>query len=1084
MDIVDGHIEVDLFGVHVGVGDGQLGCVAHQGQVQVGDIVQITVAVGGHGNMGHIEFLFDVGIHTGVDAVLIALILREEDVGILVADHIVLTCIQVIPVAALVQDGSIGPVAVEAQVGQAQVHTAVVQGGQTGEAFHIAAVGPVGVEVSLVLSGQVHIDSNGSGGTGSHLQNFVLQVRIGLVAHQGIQVSLDVGSGNSLVGIHIIAEGCVHLSAVDGSLVDDVGIVGIGVAVVVHVMSQHHVGGGLRGGSAQQTGGTGHEVQTGCQLQVILGLGGGIQAVVSVGIGEVGDVEAEAVCAGAVGIVAQVSLDGICALHAQVGIGGHGIEHIAEACALGAGRIGDGFIIAQGSSGAHQQVLGDHAVVGALGEGFLHILHDQRGHTGDVGSGHGGTGHEAVLTVVDGGVDIAAGGGDIRSQSQVRSGTHGGEIAHGVGQVGGEAVQLVGEGDLQLVIFFHRGDQVSGICQGDGSGRGAAGAAGHIHAEFAGGVVVHQGSDGTGSLSILMLLQEAQLTALDQSHLAFQIQALEISGGTQTGNQHYLVGAGEADQVGQAVGLAGIIVGNVVAVGIDVGSLDLPVLHRSHGHGVGIGAGGAHNTVVGMPGGVHIGAPVVGIGGVVVVAGGDGQNSAGGSDGCVELIQEVAFLGVLAGGEACGRTQGQVDHVSAQHQGIFQSGQNVHGESAAVVAEDLHDEYLGIGSHTHNLGALDLVGGGDTGNMGAVVAEAVHVVDDQAVITVVEAVDHLGAVVNVLHSQAVVTGAGIQAAQNRSHILSGDGGIGELVLCQGGKVLVIGVQTGIDDGDLHALAGIAVGPGGLTADHHTVGDGVGSCHLVGGLADGVNLLQHHGGNTLNGLDLGDLAEGHGGSHTVQQPGVLIMHIQLLTVHDFLLDLVHDGGLLLLHVLDLAFQLHIQLCRGVLLNNGLALQDDDDLHHLVGVHGDSGVHGFQLGILSQLQLGIGELFKLQLLDFSCPGGSHGSQRKDHAQGQNSGKHSSHIHNYLPPFFFFSTIRAATPIRARAPTAATSTGWESSPVSGFLPVAGTSALMALFRASAAASTSSWVASSSFMTFSATFRAAFMASQDFLV
>ena len=249
---------------------------------------------------------------------------------------------------------------------------------------------------------------------------------------------------------------------------------------------------------------------------------------------------------------------------------------------------------------------------------------------------------------------------------------------------------------------------------------------------------------------------------------------------------------------------------------------------------------------------------------------------------------------VTAGlGEAGGAAQGHIDHIHAQLHAVFQGVDNGIHTGAALGAEDLHGEDLGVGSHTGNIGAGHIVGGGDTGNVGAVVAQAVIVADVVGAGGVVEGIGDLFVVVQVLGGQGAAVQSlsvqiqGIEHILNSFHIPGGaGGGVSEGRMVQ--------IQAGIQDGHGHALAGVAqilphIGHIGHIGGRN--GEGLG---LSLGLAGLEHRVQEHIGNTADGGDLFQIAESGGDDQGVGQVGVAIdqTHVAELLIQ------FHQQGILL------------------------------------------------------------------------------------------------------------------------------------------------------------------------------------------
>ena len=807
-----------------------------------------------------------VGVHTqhpvaaaqvGPDDVVVLVTLGQA-VGRRVAEEGI-----VVPEGGI-EDGGLGPVAVEAQEGQAQVHAMLVI--QIDEALHIDAVLKVLTDPCLVLGGQ----GNGDG----H------------IAH---------AAGGD--GDRSLAEG--HIA-------------GQGAALLGHELEAAHV-------------------------HIVLGQQAAVQGVGLVGIGEVVDLEAEGVLAG--GTVAQLSL-GLVAAHGQVSLGGDGTDGVDQTGTLLTGR---GLHAAGGADdghcGGHQQVLRQltDAALRGIGELVEEVLHDQGGDTGHLGGSHGGAVHDTVGAVIDGGVHIAADTGDIGSQTQVGSHAPAGEGADLAAHDGGHDALGGGDGhgaDLggDHGLAVGQGDGDGGNIAGDTCGQAAGGGIGHVHGEELAGVdvVVDDHAHGTVGLGVGQLQGEVDGAALDQGHLTGHIEAFVVASLTQAGDHNELQLAQGGQGVKGHIQTTGLGVGHLgIAVG-EVGGHAVGVVGGADGGGVGVDGGGVDGCVVGVCGGVLVGAPHVLVGAGVVITAGDGDHDVLGSDALVDQVQLV-----VGGAEACGGAQGQVGHITAQQHGILQSGDQIVSGTGAGGTEDLHDDDLGIGSHTHHLGALDLgVGGGDTGHVGAVVALVVlAVVTDQVAVGVVEDEGHLLGVVQVLGGDIALHAlVGVQVLQHIGDVLHGQGvGVRH---GSGGEGGVIQVQTGIQNGDLHAGAGVAqVGPDGGHAHHLTAGGGGGSDGAGQNLSGVVHGHHEDALDTGHGGDLLQVDKLRLDGEGVGQVSKLIADGQLLTLQNVLLDLVDQnilGGdqLLLLPGGD-------PDDGAVELGQGGLLHDDEGGDHLVG-----------------------------------------------------------------------------------------------------------------------------------------------------
>ena len=606
------------------------------------------------------------------------------------------------------------------------------------------------------------------------------------------------------------------------------------------------------------------------------------------------DLEGEDVVA--LGAVAQGCLGGLAA-DGQVDLGVQGLPCIHQTGTLLAGRsLQAGLGVNDGVCGAHQHGLSQvtQGAVDGIGVQFLQVLQHQSGDACNLRSGHGSTGHQTVLAIVQGGVNAAADAGDIGLQRQVGCNAPGGEVGHLASGCVGDHDQLVGDGQgldsgVSHLLAVFQGDQ------GDAD-VGVVLVVGQVHAEavdVAGCVVPDDGADSTSVLGIVSLLTEGQGATLDDSDLAidqavavFVIEVLDIA---QTVDDDVLGLHASQEVVHQVVALvigSGIVVADLGAVSqSEVVHGQLSIVSGCDGGGICEDAGGADGGVVGVLSTVQVSAPHVHVGADVLVTGGDGSDDVL----RVQTLVDHVDLGVLRGETGCG-TQGQVDNVSAQSHGVLNSGNDIVGVSTAGLAEDLHDQQLCIGSHTDDGSALGGVCSGDTGNVSAVVALLVlAVVCGQIVVTVVVSIGNLLAAVQVSCSQAGLTSVGVQILQNIGDVLVSHG----CALGSSGEAGMIQIQAGVDDGDLHALAGVTqLVPNISHAGEAGSGRGVGVCNVLGG--DGV--VNGHDVDGLNAVDLSDLfqilelsLDGEG----VGQVGELITDIQLSALQNGLLDLLDD-----------------------------------------------------------------------------------------------------------------------------------------------------------------------------------------------
>ena len=1009
----------------------EAGGVTDQGN---GHIAELGLGVQGSTVSGE-GILDEVGVADEeplVDAIEQGQVVQTTGVG---EDVVV---IGIVGVVRTVIHAGVGPVAVEAQHGDGlngiDHALCVSSSDDLHEALDVAAVDIVS---EGILVGQLHHDLDMDLLAGSHSESSGLQGGQDQVCVKGVdlavavQVSLGVDGGQGTGGM----------------LQNHLGIGGIGQAVAVQIAVQSGADGQVLaahgvGGSHGKLGGVLAVIGNAVELIQLLGEEVTGQGVGLLSVRDVVDGEAEGVGAGLLGIVTQLGLDlavgsagGGVLIHQNVGTGGDGVGHIGQTAAL----LQDGIVAAdlginQRLGGTHQQAGGQRAGAhaGLLSQTVLtDVLHDQGGHTGDLGSGHGSAGQVHVgvagLDLAVDGVDVAAGSGDLGLDLQVAGNTPGAIGAHGdaagagggddlVGDVHGALVQTVAHvlaGGLQEVAVSH----------GDGDTGARADIVGQIHVQNALGVVGDDTTGKTGIGGVVALLEEADL-ATEADHDGLGGIVHQGSGGGSL-----LSGADVVDQdiviVLAADGIHTVDVSIVdhtagveeVAVGdgqVVIGGAQ--VLNGGHGQGVGGGGRAADD------GEVHIVAVQGGHAVAAVVCPGTGVTGGDGHDG-VRLGQAVQDVLVgLASGEALVGAQGQVDHITAEHDGVLDGDHVVGVVSAAHLAEDLHDEDLGIGGDTLGLDGLhggfiaggggdEAVGGGDTGDMGAVAALAVAIVGDLVVaVNVVDGEGHLCVDVPGLGiGQAVVLdeGVDVELSQDLLHIhhvqqiQALDVAVGIHALLSGlllqciaesacVEALMVGVQTGVDDSDAAAGAGVAGGPGGVGADH---AGGIGLQRLSG--LDGqrsVLLLNDDLLDARNGCDLIDAAVGNVGGDDVAGQGQVPDHIQLLTGQGTLLDDSSDLCLLLAQGLSVVGRIGVggNALGGELLQDGLVSQDD----------GDTDVFRFRVLLLLvrmlhgiELQLDIC-VNAVDLLDGELMAGLSGSEQISEAPGISSGTHAEH------------------------------------------------------------------------------------------
>ena len=811
---VDGlaHILAVLAVVHlaVGAGDGILQAlgVAQQAGVDTGEAVHEVIVVGGDGVA--VRQIRNGGVVVVAQIGVHRVLAGGGKGGVHVRLGLAGGAVQRLPVIGGVHDGSLGPVSVEGQERKAQINgigQGAAVGGHLGQGHEALHIAAVG-ELGQHLPALVG-NGDGDGDVG------------GLAGGHGHAVILAVGGEGVGQQPGASADGGELLPAAV-----DIGLGGIG----------QHQGG--------------HVVIQGVAAGVVDGEVHGVHALHG-------------------GIVLQLQLGTLHALHRQITPGVHGVVDAHQAGALLPGGIGHAVVVIDHMGGAHEQGVGHVLALGAghaVVPGLQGLLDD--GHAaGRVGGGHGRAVH-ALIAAGHGGIDARAGGGDLRLQGQLRGSAPAGEVGHAIGGgfhqgVGGGHGQ--GLGLLLLHVFTGGlGDKRAGdLPVGDG------------HVQHAGDVVVHQHANGAGVGGVALLLLIVHTAApLHQGDLAGQVQARIVLLRAVVGNHHILDGA-PGGQAAEGLGVlvladgGAVLIGQVLAAHGDIGALDHAVGHGGHGQGLAIGGGLADQAVIGV-GGQGLAAEGVAIGGVIGVARGHSQGHAA-LAGALEHVQQALGEGVLAVivDVAAVRAKAQVGHVHAQQDAVLQSGQNVRIGRAAGGLEHVHVDDLGLGRHAHD-GIVDAhITGGGGGHMGAVAALFAGIAV-LILVAVVELEGNLGAVVQVGHADALDDALHLEiiGLQQGPELFLGQGG----ALGGGLEDLVAHVHAGIQNGHQHPLAGEARGIIDTAADHPVAVGGVGQQLKGGGNEGGLHAVQPADGLVL--------AIGHCGGKAVEQGGILPLGLHL------------------------------------------------------------------------------------------------------------------------------------------------------------------------------------------------------------
>ena len=725
-----------------------------------------------------------------------------------------------------------------------------------------------------------------------------------------------------------------------------------GVQVLLVGIGQHHgdfhrhaaAGGDLHGlgaDPAQQIGQFRHLVDI-LAAQLLRDLLAVRLDVAAHGVGEslirqVVDLKLHGVAAALRGIVAQLHLGQFAAHGGEVGVGRGGGGDVHAACALLPGGIG-GLTGHHQVGGAHQQAADQGGLLGlALRQVLLlHVLlHDGHG-AGDEGCGHGRAALGGVAVIHGGGLDVAAGGGDVGLQGQLRGHAPGGEVAH---LAGGGVIHLAGGGgNRQLPFTLRQGHQVLAVRLGDG-GAGQVIAI-HSHVDHTGLVVVNHDAGGSGRLGRCLLDLVVHAAPGHQSDLARDVQPLIVLALAEVRNHHIgallprqgAEGGGIVRHAVHGLVLHGVVVGHLPLTHGEVEGVDgLGLLHAGNGQGLAVTGGAGHRAVVRVVGQSVALADAGAKGGAVLVARGNGEHHTGGGNARKDRGD---LLIALRCAEAAGGAKAHVDDVRAQGHGVVGGGQDVipGGAGAAEGAEDLHGQDLGLGGDTHHIGRHPGVAGGDAGDMSAVIPGVAgrHV---QVFVGVVKGEGHLRAVIDLGSGDAGLLLLRLQILVGKDvlHVLLGQGR-------RGGSVpeeLVADLQAAVHDGDDHALALVA---GGVCQAAQLRGGGG---HIRRKLEDRRGV---RGGHAVQGADLRQLAVGNLHGEAVGNGGIAVQDLKLPAAQ-------YLGGDLLLHRLLLAQHLRLVTDLAAAVHGGhlgLGLQGDDGRHHLVRIDGVFRLQGLRSG----------------------------------------------------------------------------------------------------------------------------------------
>ena len=844
-------------------------------------------------------------------------VLDHEAVGFIIAGIGLSPKVVVVSVerSHSVEHGGISPGAVDADDRDGVLHVAL--SGNVGEAFDPGGQSGL-VELGSLLLGQ--LDGNGDlRGFARGDQGFAFLTesdeQLISVAGGDVAIFIHVGSARIVVGV----EDAGH------DVKDRLRVVLIGVAVKIDVAVGAEDFPGVSHVSVDRFGVVAHDVIIITFLQR-LGEQVGGDGERSVFLGDVVHDEGEFILAVAGGVLAKLSLDlavgsgdgGVFA-HLNEGLGVDRVLHVRKTGAL----LQDGIVCAvsgeHGLGGGHEQRVDDLSLRQARGLDEIvlaDVLRKRRHKTCHLRGSHGGTGHQLVRSFAAGvgdavlsrvavdGIDVAAGGGNFGLQGESARGAPGGEVRRIGAGAAGNSFQLIGDrngtGVVGNAVFgltgFGRGlDGKGGLKLDGGDGRVTDVIRG-VHVDGAGGVVRDDDRNGAVGVRIVALDVEGDAAAVAEHDLAFKrngfVDGSKIGFFADRVDVNVFIVARNAVE---GRGGDGTVVRNDLNVALEGRGVsdDRGVLRRRNRQGVEIGGG---RTGGRQGDGVGIDAVVI-LEGIVPGVGVTGGATVHGIAG-LQLIHHGLIV-VREGGAGVAGTEGQVDGVCAEDDGVLDRGHVVGIVGAAADAEDLHDEKLRVGRVTDGLHfflrvdelavLLDVtVRGRDTGDVGAVLALLVvvtgtDVVGSGAAVDVVVMEGDLAVKIQLLSGdvsvqliQHVGDLVGVQEIVVFHRDASVRGVLRDGVVKRLGINGLVGIhQTGVHDRDTGARAVVTFRPHGFGA----VGDdGVG--HVgIRGVVDGKRLVAVFDLDLLdarNGFDLFDIAVTHvRGDHVHRQRQVML-----------------------------------------------------------------------------------------------------------------------------------------------------------------------------------------------------------------
>ena len=961
-----------------------------------------------------------------------------------------------------VEHGHIRPVAVIGQHGDGVAgagHTlGIGQGLGKHERLHISAAGVVLVQVSLLFLCELHGNRDVDALAGRHSHRIFAQLIEEQVGIVGIHIAVVVHIGK-LYGVDGIP--CA------GDIVQKgLGIVGIHRSVAVKVTVAHLAGRvhdlavGAPGDLGIQRCGEGVHEQSGLVLahvgigvgpERILGKQACGQSVHLTLVGNVVDVEAEAVFARPVGIVAQLRF------HLAVG---HAVDgdvriragrrsRVGQTCAL----LQNGVVIAVGvlerSRRGHHQTLRQSAVrdAGLRQLILLNVLLHQSGNTADLGSRHRGAAHQFVLIGCRNGavqgVDAAAGRDDLRLHAQITGDAPRAELADGKRlRIIVDDRRLFADGNLtgEIAAGIHGilPDVLTGIL-GNGDTGLRLGIVAQVQIDDARLIVVNDGCNGAGRHSSLGLLKEGCGAPGAEDHFPRDVNPLKIGRLAHTIDKHVVqvgtAAVGRGIQSGERfVGVLRLTVHKAPTGHLESGAYAAVIVYRGNGKGVGVAAGRTAGVVVG---GFQIGIAdgARHLRPVALITGGHNHHGVGVHQAVQDIL--VCTVGGHTGG---GGTQRQVHGIAAQNDRVFNGGHIVGIIRAAGLAEDLHDNDLGVGRvahYAHRVHGRDIVVAGlhqtvrhrDAGHVGAVLAGAVVVMGHvQVLVNIVVSKGGLQVQIQICGGDLRRTLRNVELTQLLRHLglvhhINGSQIIlilhvvvaGVLRQSYGQSIgihgLVVPIQAGVDDGHPHACAGVAGLPGQVGTRHLGGNGHVGLCSVCG--LGFVFCLQNHLLYAGERFDFCNLTIFHIGRDDVGRQRQVPRHVQLLT--NGLFNGIGQFGLLILEVFP------IRHCRSVFCNvhggearfqSGLLLQNDGYADH-VGIR----IIRF-IGLLLRnfLQQAFGDCAVVYLLEVdacvaagSADGYGKAGQQRNHQQKRKQTGRQMHFLHTRSPFRVFTGLR---------------------------------------------------------------------------